>query len=224
MRTVEYRKEVASWRAVIYLGLTLAMPLIVQAGRLPIKTYTTADGLPRNLINRIVRDSRGFLWFCTGDGLSRFDGYTFKNYGTEHGLPHPFVNDFIETRNGTFWVATNGGGVARFNPTVRGPWSLVPGKNENQGPRTNLCSPFSRSETPRRRIASTCSMKIRPERFGPARMMICFTWTRHRAGLFAMITDHQEVSEYSTPWLKTVREISGSVPGPACGAEGQMAG
>lgn len=34
------------------------------AEQLPIKTYTTADGLPRNGINRIVRDSHGFLWFC----------------------------------------------------------------------------------------------------------------------------------------------------------------
>ena len=80
------------------------------------RIYTTADGLPRDLVNRIVRDSHGFLWFCTGDGLSRFNGYEFTTYGVEHGLPHPFINDLIETRRGVYWVATNGGGVARFNP------------------------------------------------------------------------------------------------------------
>jgi ligand-binding sensor domain-containing protein/two-component sensor histidine kinase len=82
---------------------------------LPIKAYTTADGLAHNQINKIVRDSRGFLWFCTADGLSRFDGYTFNNYGTDHGLPHPQVNDFLETRSGEYWIATNGG-LVRFNP------------------------------------------------------------------------------------------------------------
>ena len=66
-----------------------------------------------------MRDSRGFLWFCTGDGLSRFDGYEFKTYSTEQGLPHPFVNDLIETKSGAYWVATNGGGTCRFNPAER---------------------------------------------------------------------------------------------------------
>src|SRR5438034_5633336 len=89
----------------------------ISAEQLPVRIYTTADGLPRDLILRIVRDSHGFLWFCTGDGLSRFNGYDFTTYGFEQGLPHPFINDLLETRRGIYWVATNGGGVARFNPS-----------------------------------------------------------------------------------------------------------
>jgi PAS domain S-box-containing protein len=80
-----------------------------RAERLPIKTYTTADGLPRDHINRIVQDSKGFLWFCTSEGLSRFDGYKFTNYGIEDGLAGRDVNDFLETRAGVYWVATSGG-------------------------------------------------------------------------------------------------------------------
>jgi streptogramin lyase len=53
-----------------------------SAERLPVKIYTTADGLGHNSVNRIVRDSRGFLWFCTLEGLSRFDGYSFTTYGS----------------------------------------------------------------------------------------------------------------------------------------------
>jgi ligand-binding sensor domain-containing protein/signal transduction histidine kinase len=86
-----------------------------RAERLPLKPYTTADGLAHNEINKIVRDSRGFLWFCTAEGLSRFDGYSFTNYGTDQGLPHAAVNDFLETRSGELWVATNGG-LVLFNP------------------------------------------------------------------------------------------------------------
>ena len=59
----------------------------ISSQQLPIKIYTTSDGLPRNSMNNIVRDSHGFLWFCTGEGLSRFDGYTFTNYGLEQGVP-----------------------------------------------------------------------------------------------------------------------------------------
>jgi ligand-binding sensor domain-containing protein/two-component sensor histidine kinase len=71
--------------------------------------------LAHNHVNRIVRDSHGFLWFCTAGGLSRFDGYEFKNFGTDQGLPHSSVTDLLETRSGQYWVAT-GGGLALFNP------------------------------------------------------------------------------------------------------------
>ena len=74
----------ALWVAVLLLiaGAT------VRTERLPIKVYATADGLAHNEVNRIVKDSRGFLWFCTAEGLSRFDGYAFANFGTDQGLPH----------------------------------------------------------------------------------------------------------------------------------------
>ena len=105
------------WAVTVFwmFSLFLASAAIGKAERLPIKTYTTADGLANNAVNRIVRDSRGFLWFCTDEGLSRFDGYSFTNYGIEQGLPSAFVIDLVETREGVYWVAT-GGGLCRFNP------------------------------------------------------------------------------------------------------------
>jgi ligand-binding sensor domain-containing protein/two-component sensor histidine kinase len=104
--------------ALVFSLALLLSPLRASAQQLPVRTYTTADGLPRDLVLKIVRDSHGFLWFCTGDGLSRFNGHEFTTYGVEHGLPHPFINDLLETRRGVYWVATNGGGVARFNPST----------------------------------------------------------------------------------------------------------
>jgi len=91
------------------------LPFLTQAERLPLKIYTVADGLASNEINKIVTDSHGFLWFCTSDGLSRFDGYEFTNYGTDQGLPNSNVTDLLETRGGEYWVATYGG-LVRFNP------------------------------------------------------------------------------------------------------------
>src|SRR2546427_7592371 len=102
-------------RTILVVLLLLVANREGRAEQLPIKNYTTADGLPHNVINKIVRDSRGFLWFCTEEGLSRFDGYSFTNFGMEQGLPHASVNDLLETRAGDYWVAT-GGGLVRFNP------------------------------------------------------------------------------------------------------------
>lgn len=91
------------------------LPSLASGERLPIRTYTTAEGLAHNYVGRIVRDSRGFLWFATNDGLSRFDGYGFANYSVEQGLPHRIVRDLLESRSGELWVATFGG-LVRFRP------------------------------------------------------------------------------------------------------------
>lgn len=88
---------------------------VARAEQFPLRKFTTADGLPSNLITCVKRDSRGFMWFCTPEGLSRFDGYTFVNYGADQGLPDRYVTDFVETPNGEYWVATSRG-LAQFNP------------------------------------------------------------------------------------------------------------
>lgn len=106
-------------RRFLFLSLLLLSASVdLHAQTLPIKTYSTVDGLGHNRVNRIVKDSRGFLWFCTAGGLSRFDGYTFVNFGTDQGLPNSIVNDLLETAAGEYWVATNGG-LVRFDPKGR---------------------------------------------------------------------------------------------------------
>ncbi len=96
------------------LILNIATTLLL-ADQLPVKRYTTADGLARDFVGKIVQDSRGYIWFCTSEGLSRFDGYTFYNYTVMNGLPHRFISDVLESRNGTYWVAT-AGGLCEFFP------------------------------------------------------------------------------------------------------------
>src|ERR1700730_3627194 len=97
MRKDQFRRLLVVRRLVLGAALLITFSQLTRAGRLPIKTYTTADGLARDQVNRIVRDSHGFLWFCTAEGLSRFDGYTFTNYTMDQGLPHREVYDLIET-------------------------------------------------------------------------------------------------------------------------------
>jgi ligand-binding sensor domain-containing protein/signal transduction histidine kinase len=87
----------------------------VLAERLPVTTYTVADGLLRDYVHKIKQDSRGFLWFCTPGGLSRFDGYAFTNFTVDDGLPDRHVNDLLETQSGAIWIATDAG-LARLNP------------------------------------------------------------------------------------------------------------
>src|SRR5687767_6316851 len=97
------------------LKVILLLPLVSWAEQLPVRHYTTADGLPRDASTHIEQDSRGYIWIAAGDGLSRFDGYTFRNYTTDDGLADRRVNDLLQTRAGVYWIATEAG-LCRFNP------------------------------------------------------------------------------------------------------------
>jgi ligand-binding sensor domain-containing protein/signal transduction histidine kinase len=92
------------------LAVSLLIPLTtVRPESLPIKAYTVSEGLGADLVRNILQDSRGFLWFCTSGGLSRFDGYQFLTYETKDGLPYPAVTCLLETRAGHYWVGTSRG-------------------------------------------------------------------------------------------------------------------
>lgn len=93
---------------------------LASAAQLPLRIFTTTDGLPNDRVKCVVRDSHGYLWLCTQEGLARYDGGQFTSYRTTDGLPHASVNDVLETRAGDYWIALNGVGLARFHPERRG--------------------------------------------------------------------------------------------------------
>lgn len=42
--------------------------------------FDTSHGLLSNFANAVIQDSLGFIWFLHDNGLTRYDGYTFKAY------------------------------------------------------------------------------------------------------------------------------------------------
>jgi signal transduction histidine kinase/ligand-binding sensor domain-containing protein len=93
-------------RIVVLLALGAAT---LFSRHLPIQVFGTAQGLPRNFVECMVPGSTGLLWFCTSEGLARFDGYRFRVFGSEDGLPSRTVVNFVPSRKGGFWVVTNRG-------------------------------------------------------------------------------------------------------------------
>ena len=98
-------------------ALALMASSVLSGQRLPIKTFSAADGLPGGGINRILSDAHGFIWFGSAEGVARFDGHTFVRFGTELGLPSPVIRDLLQTKDGCYWFATNQG-LCRLDPTA----------------------------------------------------------------------------------------------------------
>ena len=77
------------------------------------------QGLSHSDVYCITQDSKGFMWFGTGDGLNRYDGYTFTIFKHDPqdslSLSQNFVLELLEDKTGALWVGTRGGGLNRFN-------------------------------------------------------------------------------------------------------------
>ena len=82
------------------------------------RQLTVTDGLSTNGVNYLCKDSRGFLWIGTKQGLQRFNGSSFLNFRHLNNDSNSIVNDRIsfitEDSKHDIWVATNSG-IAKFN-------------------------------------------------------------------------------------------------------------
>lgn len=95
------------------------MSKILVAQNLPIEKITSREGLPQNDVNVIFQDSDGFLWIGTNDGLTRYDGYSFKNYhyNTEkpNELTSNLIYEIVEDNRKNLWIGTADKGLIQFN-------------------------------------------------------------------------------------------------------------
>lgn len=77
------------------------------------KVYTTADGLPNNIIFGILQDNRGYIWLSSNRGISKFDRKknTFENYTTADGLQSDEFKEmaFCKSRSGFLYFGGNNG-------------------------------------------------------------------------------------------------------------------
>lgn len=98
-------------RAVVAHALA-ATPCAAQA--LPLRCYDVAEGLANSRVNHVLQDRAGYLWIATWEGLSRFDGTSFRNYDAQP-IGAAYVAALEEDRDGNLWLATAGGGVTRLD-------------------------------------------------------------------------------------------------------------
>ncbi len=82
---------------------------------------STKNGLSDNAVFHIYQDRTGFLWFCTQNGLNRYDGYRFTHYHNDNHNPNSLSNNNISMvcgdLDGGLWLATWGGGLNYLHPT-----------------------------------------------------------------------------------------------------------
>ena len=102
--------------SMIFLSIALACAGRVLAGPGPgtprFTHLSVDDGLPQASVLQVLQDRRGFLWFGTQEGLSRYDGYRFIVHRARERagfLGDHQINALIVDHRGDLWVGTTRG-------------------------------------------------------------------------------------------------------------------
>jgi signal transduction histidine kinase/ligand-binding sensor domain-containing protein/DNA-binding response OmpR family regulator len=90
-----------------------------QAQKTKFEHLTIEQGLSHNFVMYMMQDRKGYLWFGTGNGLDKYDGYRFTNYKFDPhdstSVPKNQVFMMWEDSDGMIWVGTSEG-TCKFNP------------------------------------------------------------------------------------------------------------
>ena len=82
-------------------------------GSMRFSRFGIEDGLSQNTVMSIVQDGRGFMWFATTDGLSRYDGYDFTVFrhhdGDSTSVSGNIIRKLFLDSSGRLWAGTSAG-------------------------------------------------------------------------------------------------------------------
>lgn len=100
------------------LYLLWALPLLgtssAAAQLLPIRNYTTREGLNGNSIYAVLRDSRGLLWVGTYNGVSWYDGSRFLQPAMNTPGGQIYVTNFMEDNEKNVWITSWYSGIYKY--------------------------------------------------------------------------------------------------------------
>src|SRR5688572_27917268 len=108
---VLYKIEALKMFLVVFAFLFSLPNIIAQNTDLHFKNFSNKDGLSSNLVNTILKDRYGYMWFGTEDGLNKFDGSNFRVYRHKPGDSTTIAGNAIlamcEDKLGNLWVGTD---------------------------------------------------------------------------------------------------------------------
>ncbi|RMF57769.1 MAG: hypothetical protein D6748_10445, partial [Calditrichaeota bacterium] len=94
--------------------------LIARDGEIKFEHISLEVDNSEKLVDAILQDGKGFMWFGTIMGLYRYDGYAATRYSHDAedstSLSGNFIRELLEDSDGQIWVGTKENGLNWFNP------------------------------------------------------------------------------------------------------------
>lgn len=82
--------------------LLITVTLLVSAQEPYTIKYNKSNGLPSNAVFNVFQDSKGFMWFTSNAGLTRYDGFEYKTYTSSDQTSTP-GSSITEDKFGRIW-------------------------------------------------------------------------------------------------------------------------
>lgn len=106
---IRFKKNLITYLLVIILCFAGK----INAQQLYFNHLTVNNGLSQGVNKCIYRDSRGFIWISSYDGLNRFDGLSCINFRSsvneKNGLKGTLFLNILEDTNSDLWIGSNAG-------------------------------------------------------------------------------------------------------------------
>lgn len=97
----------------LYL-LSILFPLNVFSQKYQFRNYGIEQGICHNIIYAINQDKNGFIWIGTGEGICRYNGFTFDKAGTDT-LATSVANNIFRDHKQNLWFGFDNGKVIRYD-------------------------------------------------------------------------------------------------------------
>ena len=106
--------------AAITLLLGFCVSWAQPSNQLVSRNLSAKDGLSSNQVYDILQDKRGYLWFATTNGISRYDGYSFLNFNVLNSpLPKQVQASMgrinYDSKNDLLWATTSNFHIACYS-------------------------------------------------------------------------------------------------------------
>jgi signal transduction histidine kinase/ligand-binding sensor domain-containing protein len=101
-------------RKLLFLILLLESTTLLNGQLLPVKQYSTGNGLNSNVVTDVLQDERGILWISTNNGLNWYDGTRFYHPELKGKAGQVNINRMRKDSKGTIWIATYYNGLFRY--------------------------------------------------------------------------------------------------------------
>lgn len=119
----------------LFFIIVFAVPAVAQDLALRFKHLGIVDGLSQSSVYCLLQDKKGFIWVGTTDGLSRYDGYSFRHFKYDQGNPNSIRSNELqalgEDAAGNLLVGTSVG-LDLFDPRLE-KFYPIPVKGDEQG-------------------------------------------------------------------------------------------
>ncbi|MEJ8819493.1 hybrid sensor histidine kinase/response regulator transcription factor [Lacibacter sp. H407] len=104
----------------IFFSACITLFGIISNGQeLYFKTLTVNDGLTQHDVSCVLKDSYGFTWIGTYDGLNRYDGFNVLNFARKtndnESLSSNRILCLFEDSKKRIWIGTDGGGLDYYS-------------------------------------------------------------------------------------------------------------